>query len=259
MGFKVVIPARYAASRLPGKPLRAMAGKPLIQHVYERARESGAETVIIATDDARIVAAAAEFGARALLTEEAHQCGSERIAEVAESQGWDDEVVVVNLQGDEPFMPAALIRQAAQDLVNHPAAPMTTLCAPIADARELTDPHVVKVVLDGHGYALYFSRAPIPWDRERFPLGEPAQAHLHGFYRHIGLYVYRVGFLRRFVRWPRVPLEQREHLEQLRVLWHGERIHVSQARQDPGFGVDTEADLRRAEVRMRADTAMSRL
>lgn len=249
--FKVVIPARYGSKRLPGKPLRLIGGKPLIQHVFERAQESGAETVLIATDDERIVGAAADFGAVAVLTDTDHQSGSERIAEVVETQGWEDAVVIVNLQGDEPFMPGSLIHQVAEDLKNHPHAPMTTLCECLSDAADLTDPHVVKVVLDRQRYALYFSRAPIPWDRDRFPL-EDQQGPLEGYYRHIGLYAYRAGFVKRYVRWPSAPLEKTERLEQLRVLWHGERIHVSEARQAPGMGVDTEADLRRAEAHLHA-------
>lgn len=244
-GFKVVIPARYGSTRLPGKPLLPLAGKPMIQHVVERARASGAEEVLVATDDRRIQDACAAFGAEALITRADHHSGSDRVAEVIERRGWSEETVVVNLQGDEPTMPAALIDQVASDLARLPDVGMATLAHPITDSETLFDPHVVKVVTDAAGFALYFSRAPVPWHRDEF-LGR--RACLPGsvpFLRHIGLYAYRVGFLRRYVGWPPPPLELAESLEQLRVLWHGERIHVGVARVMPGSGVDTTQDLMR--------------
>lgn len=244
-GFKVVIPARYGSTRLPGKPLLPLVGKPMIQHVVERARASGAEEVVVATDDRRIQDACAAFGAEALITRAEHRSGSDRIAEVIERRGWPDAAIVVNLQGDEPTMPAALIDQVASDLARRPEVGMATLAHPIADAETLFDPHAVKVVTDAAGFALYFSRAPVPWHRDEF-LGK--RATLPGsvpFLRHIGLYAYRAGFLRRYVGWAPSPLELAESLEQLRVLWHGERIHVGVAKEVPGPGVDTTQDLAR--------------
>lgn len=244
-GFKVVIPARYGATRLPGKPLIDICGKPMVRHVWERARESGAGEVVVATDDARILAACEAFGAEAVLTRADHRSGTDRIAEVAAARGWADDVTVVNLQGDEPAMPPALIEQVARGLAGHPQAEMATLAYPIDDGESLFDPHVVKVVLDAEGYALYFSRAPIPWHRDEFVGGRRSLPQSTPFLRHIGLYAYRAGLLPRFVSWPPAPLELAESLEQLRVLWHGERIHVGVAVQPPGPGVDTAADLQR--------------
>ncbi len=245
--FRVVIPARYGATRLPGKPLRPLGGRPLLEHVHRRAAASGAEEVVVATDHPEVQRVAEGFGARALLTSPGHASGTERLAEVVERLGWPPDTVVVNLQGDEPFMPPELLAQVAADLAEHPQAPVATLCAPIATAAELFDPHVVKVVRDAAGYALYFSRAPIPWDREAFGGTEerlpPGSVH----HRHIGLYAYRAGFLARYVAWPPCPPERLEALEQLRVLWHGERIHVALAERPAPPGVDTEEDLARAE------------
>ncbi len=243
MGFKVVIPARYASTRLPGKPLRELAGRPMLWHVHQRALESGAQEVVIATDDVRIRDAAREFGADVCMTADSHPSGTDRIEEVTRVRGWDDETVVVNLQGDEPLMPPALLAQVADGLATHTYAGMATLCTPIGDAEELFDPNVVKVVRNQRGDALLFSRAALPWDREGFreqpPHLEPQAAHA----RHIGLYAYRVGFLQRYVTWPPCALERTESLEQLRVLWNGESIYVAEAAQPPGPGVDTERDL----------------
>ncbi len=243
MDFKVVIPARYASSRLPGKPLREIAGKPMIQHVYERGCASGAGEVVIATDEQQIMDRATEFEAPVYLTASTHRSGTERIAEVAERLGWSDDTIVVNLQGDEPTMPPALIRQVAADMERHPRAGVTTLSTPIDDRAILFDPHVVKVVLDAEGYALYFSRAPIPWHRDEFLQDDRPLPSGVGFQRHIGLYAYRVGYLKQYVGWEVAPIEQAESLEQLRVLWHGGAIHVSEASEIPGHGVDTETDL----------------
>jgi len=245
MEFKVVIPSRYASSRLPGKPLLDIGGKSMIQHVYERACESRASQVVIATDDGRIAAAGEEFGAEVCMTSESHRSGSDRIAEVVRRLGWADETIVVNLQGDEPTMPPALIHQVALDMDAHEQAGVTTLCTPITERDTLFDPHVVKVVTDAEGYALYFSRAPIPWHRDEFQRQMTTLPEDMGFARHIGLYAYRAGYLERYVSWPPSPLEQAESLEQLRVLWHGGRIHVSGAGEVPGHGVDTAADLAR--------------
>lgn len=244
--FKVVIPARYGSTRLSGKPLLDIAGKPVLRHVYERARDSGAAEVVVATDDERIVGACEAFGADVLLTDPAHHSGSDRIAEVIAIRGWKDETLVVNLQGDEPCMPSVLIDQVARDLAAHPSVGMATLAYPIADTETLFDPHTVKVVIDAAGSALYFSRAPIPWHRDAFVRSTKSLPGTVRFLRHIGLYGYRAGFLNRFIQWPAAPLELAESLEQLRCLWNGETIHVSLADREPGPGVDTAADLQRA-------------
>ena len=244
--FKVVIPARYGSSRLPGKPLIEIAGKPLIRHVFERARESAAGEIVIATDDARIADACHSFGADVALTRTDHRSGTDRIAEVVESRGWPQDSILVNLQGDEPCMPPVLIDQVARDLAGHGSVGMATLAHPIRDTETLFDPHVVKVVTDADGYALYFSRAAIPWHRDELLGKQNPLPQGTAFLRHIGLYAYRAVFLRRFVSWQPAPLELAESLEQLRVLWHGEAIHVIQAAEEPGPGVDTALDVQRA-------------
>jgi 3-deoxy-manno-octulosonate cytidylyltransferase (CMP-KDO synthetase) len=246
--FKVVIPARFGSTRLPGKPLIEIVGKPLVQHVYDRAAESAAAEVVVATDDERIATIARAFGAHVCLTGSHHQSGSDRIAEVLEKLAWPEDTYVVNLQGDEPCMPAALINQVAEDLQEHHAAAMTTLAGSIADREQLFDPHVVKVVTDAEGYALYFSRAPIPWHRDEFFKGDVPLPKSAEFRRHIGLYAYRAGFLRRYVNWTPPPVEVAEALEQLRVLWNGERIHVSRAVREPGPGIDTRDDVATVEA-----------
>ena len=246
MSFNVVIPARYASVRLPGKPLLDIAGKPMIQHVWERAQESGAQEVVVATDDPRIEEVARRFGADVCLTGSHHRSGSDRIAEVVAIRGWESGEVVVNLQGDEPCMPAPLLTQVAEDMERHPEASITTLSAPVRDRKTLFDPHVVKVVTDAEGYALYFSRAPIPWHRDEFIDADRPLPADTGFARHIGIYAYRAGYLAEFVNWKHAPIEVAESLEQLRVLWHGGRIHVSEASQPPCHGVDTKEDLARA-------------
>lgn len=253
MTFTVVIPARFASSRLPGKPLADIAGKPLIQHVYERAAQSTAERVIIATDDTRIESAARSFDAEVCMTSSYHRSGTERIAEVIQILGLNDDEVVVNLQGDEPMMPPGLIAQVSEQLKDHANAKIATLCARIREDADLFNPNVVKVVRDHEGYALYFSRAPIPWDRNRFPakmsqfaFNNLAACEHHNYYKHIGLYAYTAGFVQHYINYPQSTLEQLESLEQLRVLENGHRIHVSEAQQDCGIGVDTEEDLHRA-------------
>ena len=249
--FKVVIPARYAATRLPGKPLRLLAGKPMIQHVFERALDSGADEVLIATDDERIRDTALQFGAEVCMTSPQHRSGTERLSEVAVHQDYTADTIVVNLQGDEPLLPPALIRQVADDLATHSDASIATLCAPLTQAAQLFDPNVVKLVMDEAGFALYFSRAPIPWDRERSG-STPPQLGVHpDYYRHIGLYAYRCGFLREYVDRPPCRMEQLESLEQLRALWYGYRIHVAHAGVEPEAGVDTEEDLLRVEAVLR--------
>lgn len=243
--FKVVIPARFGSTRLPGKPLLPIAGKPMIQHVVERALASGAAEVVVATDDQRVMDACAACGAQAELTGVGHRSGSDRVAEVIARRGWDAETVVVNLQGDEPCMPPALIGQVARNLMGQARARMATLAFPIADAEMLFDPHVVKVVSDAAGYALYFSRAPLPWHRDEFMGRRTRLPAGVGFLRHIGLYAYRADFLGNYLSWEPSPLELAESLEQLRVLWHGEHIHVGIAEREPEPGVDTAQDLAR--------------
>jgi 3-deoxy-manno-octulosonate cytidylyltransferase (CMP-KDO synthetase) len=247
VGFHVIIPARYASTRLPGKPLLSIAGKPMIQHVHEHALASGAQQVIIATDDERIREVAYGFGAQVVMTSAEHPSGTDRLAEAVDLLGIGAEEIVVNVQGDEPLMPSALIHQVATNLARHGRASVATLCARITHDAELSDPNVVKVVTSKAGYALYFSRAPIPWERDRFQLARHIPSTWHAHFRHIGLYAYRAGFLAEYVELPRSELEAMECLEQLRVLWHGGLIHVAEAAQMPGQGVDTEEDLRRVE------------
>lgn len=235
--FKVVIPARYASTRLPGKPLRLIGGRPMLQHVYDRARQSGAETVIIATDDPRIELAARAFSASVCMTSPDHSSGTERLGEVVEKMQWYDDEVIVNVQGDEPLIPPLLISQVAADLAGHADATVATLAHAVATAAEAQDPNVVKVVLDRSGYALYFSRAAIPFCRDA------QDADAVGLLRHVGLYAYRAGFLRHYRKLEAAPIEQAEKLEQLRVLWHGMKIYVGRTAQMPGPGVDTEEDL----------------
>ncbi len=245
--FKVVIPARYASVRLPGKALREIAGKPMVLHVHDRACESQAAEVVVATDDQRIADVVTRAGAKVCLTRSEHRSGTERIAEVSQVSAWPEDTIIVNLQGDEPCMPAALIDQVALDMASHEAAQVTTLATAVEDRKVLFDPHAVKVVMDRDGYAMYFSRAPIPWHRDEFLAESGPLPSSVGFWRHIGLYAFRAGFLRSYVGWQASALELAESLEQLRVLWHGGRIHVSEAHVDPGHGVDTLGDLQRAE------------
>jgi len=249
--FKVVIPARYASTRLPGKPLLQLAGRPMLQHVHDCARRSGAQEIVVATDDRRIEAVATAFGAQVCMTSAEHSSGTERLSEVVESLGWQQDAIVVNLQGDEPMMPPALIRQVAGNLASHEAAAIATLASPVTDSGQMTDPNVVKVVLDRAGFALYFSRAPIPWRRDSEAGQQPEDESGNGLH-HIGMYAYRAGFLQRFKQLEPSPLEAVEKLEQLRALWHGLKIHVGIATALPGPGVDTEADLQRVEQLLQA-------
>ncbi len=240
MSFVVIIPSRFGSSRLPGKPLADIAGKPMVQRVYEQAIKSGADRVIVATDDARIVSVAEAFGAEVCLTRADHQSGTERLAEVIEKFHFSDETIVVNVQGDEPLIPPTIIRQVADNLAQFDA-PMATLAVEIDHASEVFNPNAVKVVTDKNGYALYFSRASVPWDRDHFSQNPP-QIH-HNLLRHIGLYAYRAGFVKQYIALEASPLEHLEALEQLRVLWHGEKIHVDIAVDAPPAGVDTPEDL----------------
>lgn len=244
--FNVVIPARYASQRLPGKPLMDIAGKPMIRRVYEQACASGATEVVIATDDVRIQTAASAFTDSVCMTSSAHSSGTDRIAEVVRKLGWPDDTVVVNLQGDEPLMPPPLLARVADTLCTHAHADMATLAVPLDATEQLFDSNTVKVVTDREGYALYFSRATIPWKRDLFvPGGEPQPAWLEGVYRHLGIYAYRAGFLAGYASLPVSPLERMESLEQLRVLWNGGRIAVDVIGDAPPAGVDTAADLAR--------------
>ncbi len=249
MSFSVVIPARYGSTRLPGKPLLDIAGKTMIQRVWEQACASGASEVIVATDDARIEAAAVEFGARVCITDSSHPSGTDRLQEVASACGWADDRIVVNVQGDEPLIPPALIGQVAANLESQPGAAVATLCEPVAEHAELVNPNAVKVVMASDGMALYFSRATIPWPRQAFAAGGHKMPAGH-WYRHIGIYAYRVGFLHRYVDWEPAPIEELEQLEQLRALYHGERIHVAVASEPVPAGVDTAEDLQVVRERL---------
>ena len=257
MNCIVVIPARYASVRLPGKPLADVAGKPLIVRVCERAMESGVGPVVVASDDERVVSAARACGAEAVLTSGAHATGTDRIAEVAALRGLDPATVVVNVQGDEPLLPPSLIEQVAANLSRREDCAIATLCEAIEREDDVFDPAVVKVVFDETGRAAYFSRAPIPYCRGRFDSRGRSGAHagaapaslpprLH--HRHIGLYAYRAGFLSRFASLAPAPSERAESLEQLRAIHHGYSIHVEAARERPGPGVDTPADLERVRA-----------
>ncbi|HSC05649.1 MAG TPA: 3-deoxy-manno-octulosonate cytidylyltransferase [Steroidobacteraceae bacterium] len=241
--FRVVIPARYASTRLPGKPLRMLAGRTLLEHVYRRALDSGADDVRIATDDERVIAAAHAFGARAEMTQASHASGTDRIAEVAAREGWDESETVVNVQGDEPLLPPVLVRQVAELLGERATAGVATLATPIESLGEFLDPNVVKVTVARTGLALYFSRAPIPWPRDGAVRGLASQTQFGGALRHLGLYAYRVGVLKRLTAMPPSALEEGEKLEQLRALDNGIAIAVGLARERPGPGVDTEEDL----------------
>jgi len=244
--FTVLVPARYASSRLPAKALADLAGKPMVVRVAERARLSGAAAVWIATDDERILAAAREHGCDAIMTRAEHASGTERLAEACERLALGDDEIVVNLQGDEPLIPPELIGRLVHALAQRTAASIATACVPIANPEELFNPNVVKVVCDHSGYALYFSRAPIPYARDAFADGRsarlPAGLPAH---RHLGIYAYRAGFLRAYVRMAPAAIERFEALEQLRALWHGHRIAVVVAESAPPPGVDTPEDLER--------------
>ena len=241
--FRVAIPARYASTRFPGKPLAPIAGRTMLEHVWRRACEAGAEEVVVATDDERIAAVADGFGAAVCMTRADHPSGTDRLAEVAQARGWSDDAIVVNLQGDEPLMPPIVLRQVAQDLATYPDAALATLAVPLAEEGERAEANIVKVVTDRVGYALYFSRAPIPYPRT----SDGADAH-----RHLGIYAYRAGFLRRFSGLEPAPIERAEQLEQLRALWHGHRIHVTEAAAVPAAGVDDPGDVARVEAALQA-------
>ncbi|CAM3615914.1 3-deoxy-manno-octulosonate cytidylyltransferase [Rahnella bruchi] len=245
MSFIAIIPARYGSSRLPGKPLADINGKPMVVHVMDRALESGAKRVIVATDHPDVAKAVEAAGGEVCLTRPDHESGTERLAEVIELCQFADDEIIVNVQGDEPLIPPVIIRQVADNLAKSEAG-MATLAVPIETAEEAFNPNAVKVVRDARGYALYFSRATIPWERERFAVSKETVGDT--FLRHIGIYAYRAGFIRQYVKWEPSQLEHIELLEQLRVLWYGEKIHVDVAKAIPSVGVDTAEDLERVRA-----------
>jgi 3-deoxy-manno-octulosonate cytidylyltransferase (CMP-KDO synthetase) len=253
--FTVIIPARYGSTRLPGKPLADLAGKPMVVRVAERAQHAGALRVVVATDDKRIAAAVEARGIAVCLTRADHATGTDRLAEAAQRLGLADDAIVVNVQADEPLLSPELIRAMADLLAAHPDAAIATACHPIADPAEAFNPNVVKVVLDRRGYALYFSRATIPWARESFAAGHTALPEGLPIYRHYGLYAYRAGFLRAFPALASAPVERFEALEQLRALWHGFRIIVEITAGTPAPGVDTPEDLERVRALFAAGEA----
>jgi len=259
MRFTVVIPARYASSRLPAKPLADIAGKTMIQRVYEQALKSDAQDVIVATDDARIERVVKGFGGKVCMTSSSHESGTDRLQEVVQTLGLGHDDIVVNVQGDEPLIPPAVINQVARNMASAQAASMATLSEPIHSAEDFLNPNIVKVVSDKDGYALYFSRASLPWPRDDFSAAKestlagaegstrslPALPNSDQFQRHIGIYAYRVSLLNEFVGWDMAPIEALESLEQLRVLWNGHRIHVAPAVENVPGGVETPEDLER--------------
>lgn len=243
MAIRAIIPVRLQSTRLPNKPLLAIAGKSMLQHMFEKAQQSGVDSVLIATDSQEVIEKAQAFGADTCLTAEHHRSGTERIAEAITVQNYDNDDVIVNVQCDEPLLPPVLIKQVADDLLQFPEAGMSTLCEAIINIEDVLDVNNVKVVMDQKGYAIYFSRAPIPWYRDGFVKQTPVLPEEFQYSRHIGLYAYRASFVKKYLALAPSPIEKIEALEQLRVLWHGEKIHVATALKSPGPGVDTEADL----------------
>jgi 3-deoxy-manno-octulosonate cytidylyltransferase (CMP-KDO synthetase) len=248
MAFTVLIPARYASTRLPGKPLADIAGKPMVVRVAERALASGAARVAVATDDERVRRAVAAHGIDVCMTRVDHPTGTDRLAEAAQQLSMSDDTIVVNVQGDEPLLEPSLMREMAELLESNPAAAIATACHAINDPAEAFNPNVVKVVLDRNGYALYFSRATIPWARDAFAASRDVVPAGLPLYRHYGLYAYRVAFLRTYPTLPPAPIERFEALEQLRALWHGFRIVVLPTEGTPAPGVDTAEDLARVQA-----------
>jgi len=241
--FKIVIPARYDSSRFPGKALADIHGKPMVQRVYEAAMEAGASEVIVATDSTMIGMAAEDFGATVCMTLEEHQSGTDRLCEVVEKLGWQDQTVVVNLQGDEPLTPPVIINQVAVNLLKNPEADCATLFTALS-TEDASDPNIVKLVADANGFAMYFSRSVIPYVRD----SDDAAADRLIYKRHLGLYAYKAGLLRVFRNMKPCELELAEKLEQLRLMWYGMKIHVAQASSIPGHGVDTPEDLERVRA-----------
>ena len=247
MGFKVVIPARFASTRLPGKPLLDIAGKPMVVWVAQQAIASGAENVYVATDHVGVADAVRQHGQLAVMTSADHASGTDRIAEVAGKLGWDGDEIVVNVQGDEPLIAPQLIQEVANNLAQHPEAAIATACHPIHDKESMFNPNIVKVVMDKRGYALYFSRAPIPYARDAFANDLEVPENMP-VYRHIGIYAYRASFLRAYANLQPAASEQFEALEQLRALWHGYKISVAITQNAPAAGVDTAEDLQQVRA-----------
>ena len=248
MSFVVVIPARFGSSRLPGKPLADIGGLPMVAQVLRRCQQSQAARVLVATDDERIAEAVRAAGGEALMTRDDHASGTDRLQEVAASLKLDEQDIVVNVQGDEPLIPPQVIDQVARNLADNPDCAIATLCEPIEARNDLFNPNIVKTVFDRHGKALYFSRAPIPWHRDEFAREASSELPQGSWWRHIGIYAYRVGFLHQFVQWSPAELEQIEALEQLRAMANGVRIHVAPACELVPGGVDTDADLQRVRA-----------
>jgi len=246
--FKVVIPARYGSSRLPAKPLMDIAGKPMVVHVYERALLSKAKTVVVATDDERIVQALKPYGAKVVMTSPNHPSGTDRLQEVAAKMRWDDDDIIVNVQGDEPLIPPEVINQVAANLAANRQAGIATLAEAIENVAQLTNPNIVKLVRDANNMAMYFSRATMPWARDAFAQGIHELPVKDLYWRHLGIYAYRVSFLNAYVKWPPAVLEQVEALEQLRALYYGVKIHVDKACVSLPAGVDTQEDLERVRA-----------
>jgi 3-deoxy-manno-octulosonate cytidylyltransferase (CMP-KDO synthetase) len=242
--FTVIVPARYNSSRFPGKPLVEIHGKPMVQHVCERAAEANASRIIVATDDLRIANVVQGFGGEVCMTSCHHQSGTERLAEVSERLKLSDNEIIVNVQGDEPFIPATNIRQVAFNLAERSRYQMATLAAVVSETVDIDNPNAVKVVTDSDGKALYFSRASIPFDRDGHRQNNVSRS-LQVMWRHIGIYAYRAGYIRQYVAYAASPLEAIEQLEQLRALWYGDAIHVALAHQAPPIGIDTPEDLQR--------------
>ena len=243
MSFTVVIPARYGSSRFPGKPLALIGKKPMIQHVVERAKEAGADNIIVATDDERIQNVVVGF-AQVCMTSVNHQSGTERIADFIEKEGIANDTIVVNVQGDEPFIPAENIRQVANNLANAPQCQMATLSTPIDNVEDVFNPNIVKVLVNNKGESIYFSRSPIPFERD-YMMANPKAANTHLYKRHIGIYAYRAEYVKQYVDYTPSSLEQIESLEQLRAIWYGDKIHCEVAIAPPPVGIDTPEDLER--------------
>ena len=247
MDFHIIIPARFHSSRLPGKVLADIGGKPMLQHVYDQAEKSGATSVVIATDHEDVKKVAEKFGATVCMTHEGHSTGTERVAEAVNLLEYEDDDIIIGLQADEPFIAGSVVRQMAQDLADHENVKVTSICQLIDNVDDLFNPHITKVILNWRGYAVYFSRAPIPWERDEFTLGGERPKKLRGkHYRHIGIYAYRAGFLPQYCEMEPSDAEQMESLEQLRILWNGGRIHMTVVKEAIPSGIDTEDDLIRA-------------